>query len=160
MGVNKDQLRRLIIETLKEAGNYRNKPLLSDDAVELLIGTAAQESHLGEYLYQLEGGPARGIFQMEPKTLDDIWNNFLQYRVDLTFIVSSSCLESMDDEELVWNMKYAIIMARIHYLRAPEALPSKDDVDGMAKYWKKHWNTEDGKGTVQEFIDNYGRYVG
>lgn len=158
MGINKDQLRRLITETLKEAGKYKGRSLLSDDAVELLMGTAAQESHLGEYLYQLDDGPARGIFQMEHGTEDDIWENFIVKRKSLLNICQKFYCDPLP-HNLVFNLAYSIVMARIHYLRVPEALPSHEDVCGMAKYWKQHWNTEKGKGTIQEFIDNYGRYV-
>src|SRR5260221_162978 len=54
--------------------------------VELLLGTALQESGL-TYRVQLGGGPARGLFQMEPNTHDDIWDNFLKYRVPLATAV-------------------------------------------------------------------------
>lgn len=46
--------------------------LYSVEAIDLLMLTAAQESHLGKYIQQLGSGPARGIFQMEPKTLQDL----------------------------------------------------------------------------------------
>jgi hypothetical protein len=31
---------------------------------------------------------------------------------------------------------------------------------GMADYWKQHYNTPLGRGTVEEFISNYQRHVG
>ena len=51
--------------------------LVSQEAENLLMGTAAQESALGEYIRQLGNGPALGIFQMEPETFDDIVRNYL-----------------------------------------------------------------------------------
>ena len=48
-------------------------------AQQLVIGTAAVESG-GEYIRQLNNGPARGFFQMEPNTHEDIWINYLAYR--------------------------------------------------------------------------------
>ena len=70
MGINKDQFRDLIRRTLKDITLY------SEDAVDLLMMTAAAESNLGEYLRQING-PALGAFQMEPGTHDDIWKNYL-----------------------------------------------------------------------------------
>ena len=67
--MNKVTLRNLITSVLKELN------LHSDNAVNLLMGTAAQESHLGKYRKQIGGGPALGIFQMEPATFNDIVNN-------------------------------------------------------------------------------------
>ncbi|KAF0118141.1 MAG: hypothetical protein FD149_866 [Rhodospirillaceae bacterium] len=57
--------------------------LHSPAAEALLLGTAIQESRLGTYLRQTGGGPALGVYQMEPATHEDIWTNFLAYRPDL-----------------------------------------------------------------------------
>ena len=141
----------MITDILKDAD------LHSEDAVELLMGTAAQESKFGTYMYQLGGGPARGLFQIEPATERDIWENYLKFRPDRTDIVSKYDTPSEDD--LVWNLGYQIIMARVHYLRVSEPLPAKWDIKSMAEYWKKHWNTVKGAGTVEEFKENYRRYV-
>ena len=51
-------------------------------AQELLLGTAVQESRI-TYLRQLGNGPALGLFQMEPATHNDIWDNFLEYKPEL-----------------------------------------------------------------------------
>jgi len=51
-------------------------------------------------------------------------------------------------------------MCRVHYLRRAEPLPKADDVHGMAAYWKRYYNTVHGKGTQQEFVENYERYIG
>ena len=72
MSIKIDQLKKAIEEVL----DYLNLNSLS--AVNLLLGTAAQESRLGEYIEQVNG-PALGIFQMEPKTEIDIFRNFLTY---------------------------------------------------------------------------------
>ena len=47
---------------------------------------------------------------------------------------------------------YSGIAARLLsvLLNIPEAIPS--DLQGQAQYWKTHYNTDKGKGTVQGFI--------
>ena len=154
MTIDKNQLRDLITETLEEIG------MNSTAAVNLLMGTAAQESHLGTYIRQVKG-PALGVFQMEPFTNDDIWNNYLLYKSDnfKQKIFDACKSDQLFNETLVFNLKYAIIMARLHYRRVREALPKHDGVEGLARYWKKYYNTELGKGTVEEFIKNYNRFV-
>jgi len=112
---------------------------------------------MGTFLVQLGGGPALGIFQMEPNTHDDIWLNFLQYREALAGEIRGQYMVNGGASELVWNLAYATAMCRMHYLRKPGAIPTS--VEGMAAYWKKHYNTELGKGTEEEFIANYNRYV-
>jgi len=60
-------------------------------AENLLMGTCAQESRMGQFLVQLDNGPAKGVFQMEPDTHDDIYKNFLHYRGELRELVSDLC---------------------------------------------------------------------
>lgn len=126
----------------------------------LLMGTCAQESKLGTYVKQLGGGPALGIFQMEPATLKDINDNYLQYRIPLRTSVEMLLVPMQTNEQnLVSNLAYATAMSRIHYFRVPDPIPMHDDIEGLANYWKCHYNTKCGKGTVAEFMHNYQRYV-
>ena len=135
--------------------------LYSDAAENLLVGTAAQESLLGRYLVQVGGGPALGVFQMEPATHRDIWENFLAYRPELVGrikqLLPPAAAEGWRaaEGELVTNLAYAAAMCRVHYLRRPEPLPKADDLVGLAAYWKRFYNTEAGAGTVDEFYMHY-----
>ena len=61
---------------------------------------------------------------------------------------------------MIGNLYYAAAMARVHYLRRPEALPPAGDVEALGQYWKNFYNTFLGKGTVEEFVENYHRHVG
>ncbi|MDW3204554.1 MAG: hypothetical protein R8L07_03345 [Alphaproteobacteria bacterium] len=130
----------------------------------LLIGTALAESRGGHWLVQLGRGPARGIFQMEPATHDDIWKNWLAFRPkegeaveDLRAVVVPTAHLKQDGacqaDEMVWNLAYAAALARIRYRRVPDALPSANDLDGLGRYWKQHYNTPAGKGRAEEFTD-------
>lgn len=124
-------------------------------AEELLLGTALQESRL-QYLRQLGKGPARGVFQMEPATHDDIWTNYLAYNVDLATRVNGLSLRATGDmHQVEANMYYACAMARVHYRRVPAKLPEQGDLEAQADYWKQYYNTFQGAGTVEEYIENY-----
>jgi len=150
--VNRDDLRLFIRSVLRMAG------LWSEEAEELLMGTFAQESALGKYRRQIGGGPGRGILQMEPATERDVWENYLDYRKNLSEKIRLiSGVSRPDSEALENNLAYQVLMARIQYLRAPEKLPK--DLDGMAALWKKRYNTAMGKGTEEEFIENYREMV-
>lgn len=123
----------------------------------LLLGTAAQESHI-TYLRQLGGGPALGIYQMEPATHDDIWDNYLSYRDSVADGVSAYLAPNQPrHDQLIWNLAYATAMCRVHYRRVPAALPAANDVAGLAAYWKAHYNTIQGAGSEEEFIENFDR---
>lgn len=132
--------------------------LWSPEAEMLVLGTAAQESRF-QYLKQLGTGPALGLWQCEPRTHADIWENYIRYRQELAVKVrataghgGASTLKPEDDW-LVYNLRYAAAICRIHYRRAPDPLPR--DVKGFARYWKRFYNTEQGRGTEDEFIDSF-----
>lgn len=154
--IDVDQLRELIIRPTLKGLN-----LWSGEAEDLLLGTVAQESLMGTYIKQLDDGPALGIYQMEPATYRDIWENYLKYREELVDDILEVC-GNLPVSDLIGNLYYATAMARIHYLRVPEALPIKDSltyIEDLAHYWKKFYNTGLGKGTEKEFIENYKKYV-
>lgn len=130
------------------------------DAVELILATIAQESACGRYLRQIGGGPALGIIQMEPATERDIWKHFIAYRSDITSsMIDLGGYVGPDHWKLMTDISYQIAMCRMHYRRVNEALPRREDVMAMARYWKRHYNTAAGAGTVEEFIKSYDRYV-
>lgn len=154
-----DQLRILIRYVLKKLGWY------SSDAVELLMLTAAAESNLGQYIYQV-GGPALGIYQMEPTTHDDIWDNYLSYNQSVAdkihqFAITGHLYDydikghGPEAEQMAGNLYYSTAMARALYRRFPEALPNGDDVASMARYYKRYWNTHLGASEVDKTIKKY-----
>ncbi|MCX5863622.1 MAG: hypothetical protein NTW42_00890, partial [Deltaproteobacteria bacterium] len=117
------------------------------------------ESRFGTYLRQMGPGPALGVFQMEPATERDIWDNFLRYHPELVLVITATTGATGPGPHLRWNLAYQIAMARVHYLRKKQPMGGADDIAGMAAYWKQHYNTPLGKGTVDEFTANYRRYV-
>lgn len=137
----------------------------------LLVGTAAHESAMGKYLHQIKG-PALGIYQIEPLTHFDVWANFLKYRTGLRDKVLGMVPQNMlrhdsatgvnygAESMLITDLAYATVMARLVYLRAPAPMPAADDINGLAAYWKKFYNTPLGAGTENEFKAHYVEYAG
>lgn len=154
MGISANHLRELVIRpTLRQIN------LWSEAAENLLMGTAAQESLMGRWLKQVNG-PALGIFQMEPATHEDLYDNYLFYHADLEDAMHGLLAPRLPMlDQLVWNLAYATACCRIQYYRFPEPLPAAHDIDGLAMYWKTRWNTAKGKGTVEEFVKNYTALV-
>lgn len=128
----------------------------SQAAVELLLGTALQESGLRS-LRQAGGGPALGLFQMEPATHDDIHLNFLAFRPDLQDKLRSLCSLFLP-EALAGSLWYSAAMCRLHYYRKAEPLPAAGNIPDQASYWKRHYNTPLGKGSVTEYLANWKQH--
>ena len=141
--------RNVIVPTLKHLKMY------SESAANLLVGTAAQESHLGRWFKQVNG-PALGIFQLEPDSINDVYKNYLFFRPLLRLKIDSLKMPGMSREQnAVMNLAYATAIARLIYYRAPEALPAADGIANLAYYWKEYFNTHLGKGSMSEFMHNF-----
>lgn len=145
------QLKDLIQRVLADINMY------SDDAVDQVLGTIAQESKMGFYIRQLGNGPARGIGQIEPATERDNWDNFIIYKPKLAERIKTITGRSGPGPWLEWDLAYNIIMIRIKYYRVPSSIP--EDLAGKAAFWKKYYNSPLGAGTEQEYIANYKKYV-
>lgn len=153
MSFHPPHLRQLIRDTLHPVHMWNT------DAEELLMGTAAQESHLGRFLFQING-PAIGIFQCEPANHDDIWINYLSFRPYLIDNFDFICGVSEPDlNALRGDLRYQILVARVHYLRIKEKLPSSTDVFAQSFYWDRHYNRNPEKGFPEEYRTNYFKYV-
>jgi len=134
--------------------------MYSMDAEKLLMGTGAVESGY-TYLRQLNGGPARSFWQIEPATAKDNIINYLQYRPQIWDDISKACdvplyyidsdLELSSIARLLENnIAFAISMARIKYRRVPSQIPG--DVKAQAEYWLIYYNAG-GKGTIDKYIN-------
>ena len=155
-------LRQLIKDVLTPLDLY------SDDVCELLMFTAANESHLGQYRMQING-PARGIFQCEGNTFNDIYNNFLRYHPDLEAkinalapIQSQEALKqggSPHVDDLINDDAYAIAICRAHYRRIGPPIPNANDIEAIWAYYKKWYNSYLGAATHDAAIQNYTNYV-
>jgi len=135
--------------------------LWSQDAEELLLMTAAHESHMGKYTRQIKG-PALGIYQMEPGTLNDNYKNYLNYPAQKKIrdkILNVSGVNGADRGHLQFNPIYSTIHARIKYRRSPAPLPNASDPWALAEYAKDIFNTRRGKATPADYYNAYREFV-
>lgn len=144
------QFRELVVRpTLDSLG------LWSPSAEALVLGTAIHESRL-TYLRQNGGGPALGLYQIEPATHADLYRNYLDLRPEFKER-ARRWLASWPDphSQLATNLAYATAICRLLYHRVPALLPAAGDIDALAAYWKAHYNTPAGKGTAAEWARHF-----
>jgi hypothetical protein len=160
--MNCEQLREYIIRpALHEIGLY------SEDAEELLIATCAHESKGSVYIAQIKG-PALGIYQIEPKTFYNVWEKMKEsygYNGSRGLIyknIMRGCNFSEDprSDELITNLKFSTMIARVLYYISSEVLPNKDSIDEIWEFYKKVWNSSLGKATKDEFVADYKKFTG
>jgi len=153
MSISLSQLRDLAERSLFEL----DPVLASAAAIELVIGTAAHESGLGTYIRQVRG-PALGICQMEPATFLDISRRYLDARPELVSRMVALGYPRKP-AALEWDIRLALVMCRLHYRRVPTPLPIAGDWEGQAHYWKRHYNTMAGAGTVEQYMRDLKKYA-
>jgi len=56
------------------------------------------------------------------------------------------------DGNLATNLMYGAVVCRLCYYRKAEALPEAGDIEGQGQYWKTHYYTLFGKGTVTKYV--------
>ena len=150
--INIEQLRRYVI--IPALDRLEIHSLARE---QLVLFTGVIESNL-THLDQINSGeerpgPAYGIFQMEKATHDDIITNFVSHKPSLKQRLDTLKLDGMAGHlQMHGNLYYAAAMCGIHYLRAKAPLPDQGDLESMAKYWKRYYNTILGSGIEAEFI--------
>lgn len=151
MGLNHDQFRELIVRPALMAIK-----LHSPAAENLLCGTALAESNL-EYLAQAPSQIALSVFQIENATYKDLLR-FLSKRIRL--LISVELALGMDNlpssyEYLAGNLTAACIFARLKYLTIKEPLPDANDINALAIYWSKYYQTENKMIDISRFVTRY-----
>lgn len=147
-----NELRKVIKITLTPADMW------SQEAEDLLVGTAIHESAGMKRITQYGGGPALSYFQMEPDTLNDLYDNYLKFHLDKKKLLDELKIPRMNlEENLLTNLPFAIMAARLQYYRRPEPIPTT--IEGQATYWKTFWNTHLGAGTTEQYIEHAKDFV-
>ena len=151
------QYRSLIKRVITRMGMY------SEEAEDLVLGTGLYESQY-RYIRQIGSGIAKSFWQVEVATAQDNIKSYLKYRqskarmcasaamVPLKFtMIGTSDLEIGDMLES--NIAYGIMHCRLKYWRVPKKVPQ--DLEGQAHYYKKYYNSAQGKASEEEYIEQY-----
>lgn len=154
--INIDQFRKLIIES-----SLNDLMLYSSDAEELLVFTCAAESDGGSFLHQVNGR-ALGIYQMEPETYNDIWQNYIKLHPHIGMLLSTNfnIVFIPSEDRLIYDLRFCTAMTRLFYARFPEPLPDCNNVDAIWNYYKKYYNTARGAAEKYSAIKKYLRFTG
>lgn len=126
-------------------------PATRENAVALLVETAAAETLLGELRDPTMYAAGTGLTQVDKGTFD--WLKGLYANTSTAEAIQKRFnidISRTQYQELETSPVLAMIFCRLRYLRAQGAIP--DTLVGRAEYWKKWYNTSAGKGTVDGYI--------
>ncbi len=155
----KDKVIKPALERLDKLVGGKGK-MSSESAVNLILMIVAHESGLLTYAKQIRG-PALGFAQMEPATFTWLLEWLGRNRPSLLMALSKfGPVENDSAEFMVMCPQYAVVCARLNLLRFAEPLPDANDLDGLARYAKKYWNTSAGKATEADYLTAYQTFLG
>lgn len=125
--------------------------------VQLLLETAAQETHLGRYRDPTPDGAGRGLFQCDPIAFVDVQARVRRSDLEAVRARFGFDLTRVQHGALDSSPLLAAIFCRLHYKLRPEPIP--DTLEGRAEYWKRFYNTAAGRGTPAEYVRNARKFI-
>ena len=151
--INLISLRRHVIRPLLMSCN-----LWSHAAENLIIGTGLIESEFS-FIKQFKG-PALGFWQIEPNTYHFMVGCIKRKKEREELILEALEYNRFPKvERLLSDMSLSIIMARYRYLINLEPLPKASDIEGLARYWAKIYNTKNDEDQIGRFVYLYNRHA-
>lgn len=127
-----------------------------NSAVYLLCETAAAETQYGTYADPTPNGAGRGLYQCDQLPFKDTIARTSKADIDLIKKAFDVDLNIIEWDDLNYAPLLATIVARLHYKLRPGAVPQT--LKGRAEYWKKHYNSVLGKGTLEHYIASADKF--
>lgn len=138
----------------------------------MLLTAVAESAHTNQNYKQVMfynkqiRGPAVSPWQVEPVTAKDVLIRYYGRKPHMMDNLISLVSEDYNAEDVYYNLehlmltnvKFACAIARGKYLLVPASIP--DSIDGAAWYWKQHYNTHLGKGTVKSALSKWKLFSG
>lgn len=128
----------------------------NEKAFNMLIETACQETMLGQYRDPSTHVTGVGVTQFDQIGFDDVKLHTSVQKIELISKEFGIDIRAAELRDLAHSPLLGFIFCRLKYMRITELIP--DSLEGRAEYWKRYYNTAAGKGTAQEYINNYRRY--
>jgi hypothetical protein len=141
MGICATDLRELIIRpTLRTLNDW------SFSAENLLMGTAAQESHLG-FRIGTDINKGMGLYRISAPTHLQVWDQYLVTDPELASrmrgLASQQQFLKSPHHELIINLSYATGIAWMIYKRHKLQLAEQPSVHQLAHYWLDYYYNRD-----------------
>ena len=128
------------------------KAIFGDDH-DFMYRIACVESDFGNHPNTYRDNYHGGIWQVDKIGFADTQNVASHPRLKARF-EQIQAATGISWQNTIWEDQrkpiYSGIAARLLLFNIPAAIPT--DLNGQAQYWKTHYNTEKGKGTVEDFI--------
>lgn len=122
---------------------------LHGTAVQMIIETAVAETGLGQITDRTVGA-GMGLTQFDELPFKDIKNRNMKLR-DKILKELGVDLQLIQWDDLRYNDFLSLLFTRLFYRLKGDPIPKT--IEDRAKYWKIHYNTSAGKGTVEHYLE-------
>ena len=143
--LTKKQLDQIILSVCDVLGNGSN-----NNAHLLLSETANAETSYGD-TPDTSWSVGVGIMQFDKIGFDDTRDRTSQSKKDLIKKVYSIDIDKLELNDLRYNPLLSVIFTRLFYLLRSGSIPT--DIIGRANYWKKYYNSIEGAGTIEHYLE-------
>lgn len=126
----------------------------NNTAVEMIIETAVAETGLGQ-IEDKTTGAGMGLTQFDKFPFDDIKKRNMRLRPKILKELGVD-IALVEWDDLRYNDFLALLFTRLHYWLKGDPIPKT--IEERARYWKLHYNTSAGKGTVEHYLEMNKRY--
>ena len=119
-----------------------------ETAKKMIIETAIAETGLGQ-IEDKTVGAGMGLTQFDDKPFQDIRDRSIKLRPKILKELHID-ISLVEWDDLRYNQFLALLFTRLHYWLKGDPIPAT--IEERAKYWKLHYNTVQGKGTVEHYL--------
>ncbi len=123
-------------------------------AKQMIIETAIAETGLGQ-IEDKTVGAGMGITQFDDKPFQDIRDRSIKLR-DKILKELHIDISLVEWDDLRYNQFLALLFTRLLYWLKGDPIPQT--IEERAAYWKLHYNTKLGKGTVEHYLEMNRNY--
>lgn len=142
--MDQEHLERIAFEVCECLGHGTN-----GKAIDILIETAGAET-VRATLQDPTKFAGMGVTQFDKLPFEDIQNRTRQKDKDKILETFGINIEWVGWSHLRYNPLLAMIFTRLKYKKIPELIPNT--FEDRSAYWKEHYNTKLGKGTIEHYI--------
>jgi len=143
--ISKKHLDDTILEVTRVLGDGAN-----NTAHLLLSETAQTETSYGDYP-DMNLFSGYGVMQFDDVGINDTIARTPQHIKDLIKKTWGIDLDYVNGFAMQWSPLLSVVMARLKYRLIPQEIPKSRNARAM--YWKKWYNSELGKGTVEHYLE-------
>ena len=116
-----------------------------------LIEIAATETNSGTFPDSHPEKLGVGLTQFDQIGFDDVQKRTRRKDKDRVLQMLGYDIDRLVLADLAFDPLLALVFTRLKYKLIPEEIP--ETVEGRAKYWKQHYNSDAGKGSAEEYLE-------